>query len=291
MITYKDWFSFLVLVSCCIPTRLWGFSYSLNKHSIQVGESATLSISLPNKIGNDKPLVIDDLLDRHPNLKVLERNTSQTDTGVTITFELTAYQASQLRIPPIQVKWGPDTFSTEALELSVTSTRNPDDMEIRADFGRLRPPFPWRKAYLGLIFFLGTLLLLWLIRWSFLRIQWKKLLSFSWTFTFPSFETDRMWLRKEIARFKNQIRKGNAPPEIVDQILYSLMVFLKRRTKAPAPALTRKELEQTLHEKQLRSKTRSLLAQVDDFKYHSLEKMSAPELAEELIARIESEFL
>jgi BatD DUF11 like domain len=292
MITYKDWFTFLVLVSCWISPQVWGFSFSLNKRSIQIGEVAVLSLVLPNTNRSDRPVIVDDLLDRHPQLKVLERNMSQTDNGMTITFEITAYQASDFRIPPVQVKWGPDTFSTEALELTVTSSRTPDDMEIRSDFGKLRPPFPWRKAYLVFLSGIGALLALWLLRWSFLRIQWRKLSRFLyWRPKLPSFETDRMWLRKEVAKFRVKLKSGQADPELVDQILYTLKLFLQKQTDTITPALTRIELENQLSERHLKPKTKTLLAQVDDFKYHKADKAGAPQVAEELLARIESEFL
>ena len=292
MITYKDWFIFLVLVSCWLPSQLWGFSFALDKRSIQIGEVTVLTLVLPITNRPDKPLIIDDLLDRHPQLKVLERNMNQTDTATTITFEITAYEARDFRIPPIQVKWGADTFSTEALDLSVTTSRAPEDTEIRPDFGKLRPPFPWRKAYLTLIACLGAVLAIWLVRWSLLRIPWRRVTQLiEWKPKLPNLETDRMWLRKEIAKFRRELNAGNTHPELVDRILYTLKIFLQRQTHTTVPALTRMEIEHKLPEKQLKASTRTLLAQIDDFKYHTVEKEDAPKLAEELLARMESDYL
>ncbi|MFM8268703.1 MAG: hypothetical protein ACKN9V_00825, partial [Pseudomonadota bacterium] len=270
MITYKDWFSFLALVNSFLSLHLWGFSFELNKHSIQIGETAILSISLPTSTKDRKVVVLDDLLYGHPELKILERNMNQRENETILTFEITSYQAKDYRIPPIQVKWGSDTFSTEALDLAVTTSRLAEDTEIRPEFGTLEPPFPWRKVYLGLLLFFGMALSFWIIRWSFLRIPWHTFRRFSWRFKYPSFETDRMWLRKELDRLRQEVQKGKCDAKLVDQIFYTLKVFFERRTHSPALALTQRELEAQLPNKLLSQETKSILSEGDRFKFQTV---------------------
>lgn len=291
MITYKDWYIFLALVSFWLPTSVWGFSFELNKSSIQIGDTAVLSIILPNSDRAERPLIQDELLLSHPELKILERNTSEKDNQLIITFEVTAYQAKNYRIPPVQIKWGPDTFSTEALDLTVTTTRPPDDTQIRPEFGEITPPFPWRKAYLLVLGVLGSLMLLWLLKWMALRIPWKRLMRFSWQIRMPKLETDRMWLRKEIAQLRIQVKEGNSSPELIDRIIFTLKIFLNRRTLFPAPALTSKELEASLPKKYLEKHLKPVFLTSDKFKYQSIQKEDVPRLADELLTQIEKEFL
>lgn len=291
MTIYKEWYIFLVLVSTGLPANLWAFSFVLSKPSIQVGETTILRIELPESGRDGKPLVLDELLSQHSQLKVLERNMSQGDNSVSFTFEITAYKAGDYRIPPIQIKWGSDSFSTEALDLNVGTTRDPDDREIRADFDTLKTPFPWRKAYFWVMASFALLLGFWLLRWTLMRIPWKNLKRLSFKFRWPSFETDKMWLRKEIARLRNELTKGPATPELVDRIFYTLSLFLKRKTNSPVPALTSQELLGELSDKSIRSQMGFILKSTDHFKYELTDKANAPKFAEELLSTIEKVFL
>jgi len=291
MITCKDWYILLVLVSFCLPSPLWAFSFSLSKQTISLGETAVLRIDFSEVTQEGNPLILDELLNQAPKLKILERNLQRGENSLSITFEITSYFPGDYRIPPVQVKWGSDTFSTEALELKVTTTRAPEDMEIRPDFGALKTPFPWRKAFFWVITSAAGLLSFWIIRWTLKRIPWNRLKRMSWNLHWPSLETDRMWLKKELARLRKQLKAGESGPELVDQIFHSLGIFLQKKTHTPVPALTSLEIEKKLGDHRFKPKMAPILRETDYLKYQSVDKKDSSRIAEELLTRIEKDFL
>ena len=290
MITYRDWFIFLAGARILLAEPAV-FSFRLDKSQIQVGETATLTLQIPHLNRSDRPIVNDELYNAHPSLKPLATTLQKDNLYFNLTFEFTAYKANDYRIPPIQVKWGPDSYSSEALPLSVITTRKSEDSEIRPDFSSLPMPFPWSKAYRVLIGTLSLGIVFWLVRRLIQKAPWKALFRFYNHLKIPSFETDRAWLKKELRRIQNQISLVPDYPQAVDDVFQTLTLFLKRKTGSPVPAWTSTEIRNQVPQKLLKKEVLSLFHTTDLFRYGATTKENSKLLATRLISAIEKEYL
>ncbi|NBX93692.1 MAG: hypothetical protein EB078_04275 [Proteobacteria bacterium] len=288
MTIFKDWFIFLgsaitILCNIALP-----FTYELDKPTIKIGETTTLTVRLPLAKDGSVPQLFEDLVVDHPDLKLLERNYHVDSNTHIWTYEFTAYQPGTFTIPPLQIKSSSDTFSTVAKTVSVISTRSENDMEIRAEFPRLVSPLPWRKLLTGLYWVLGLLATAWIIQWSFKQIQWARLRQLSLSFTLPNLTSDRQWLRKEIQRFRKQLLEGRNQAELIDEITYTLKVFFERKTHQPSPSLTTQELKKRINPRYHTSEIHASLLKTDAVKFQHTPHSA---LAEELLNTIERELL
>jgi hypothetical protein len=288
MITYKDWFIFLVNALLLLADSSFAITFELNKPTIQIGETTTLKINIPHEEDGSSPQIFEDLLTDNPNIKLLERRTSRNNGAFEVTYELTSHKAGQYQIPPVQILWGPNTFSTSALSLSVFTTRSEGDSEIRPEFERISIPFSWRKFLSGLYWIMAFLIGVWVAYWIIKNIPWRNLRHLSWDIKLPNLESDRKWLRREVVRFRKQLESGQASPQMIDEITYCLKVFLTRQTQQPATALTSHEVKHRLNPKY---QSNDILYRSDSFKFRPTKEENPSSVAEFLLKKIEEEFL
>ena len=228
MITCKDSLLFLIAVSFLEASSAFSFSFSLDRSTVQVGEAASLRVFVPFSKDAERPLVFDDLLTRHKKLKVLEQQAQRTPEGHQLIFEITAYEPNEYRIPPIQIKMGPDTFSTEALSLQVITTRQKEDLDIRPEFEPLKKPFPWRTFYAAAMWILVGSVLIWWSRWALSKVSLKRLFFSLRNLSLPKYESRRAWLKLEIKRIKNRLASENQQSDILDDAFSRSKGFLRK---------------------------------------------------------------
>lgn len=291
MTTYKDLSIFWVVGSFLWACLSFGLEFSIDKSTIEVGEPAILSVRLPKTSASEKPEVFEDFLTQHKDLKLLEQHAKHDENSYEWTFELTAHKPGSYQIPPIQIQAGPNSYSTTAIPLAVTTTRAVEDTEIRPEQGALSLPFPWRKLFNTSIAIICSLVFLWLLNRIFRRVSWARVKNFRFHFRFPNLETNRMWLRKEIKKIRQDLVSGNASPALVDQTVYVLRMFLLKQTRFPTTAWTSKEITHNLPPAFLRTDLKTIFLHSDHLQFAEPNKLNAKEVAEELLNRIEKEFL
>lgn len=269
----------------------WSFSFELTKPKIQIGEPTLLKIHLPHKGNVQRPIIFDDLLTKNKNLKLLEHQIVKTDSEYEISFELTAHSAKKLSIPPIQIQLGPDTFSTETLALDVWSSRDANDSEIRAEFEPLQLPIPWKKLFSYFVWSISGLCVLWTIRRTLSRIPWKQLQLKLNALKTPNLESNRMWLKRQLKRIRSERQKQANPLMLADDLSFVLKKFLERQTHTPALSLTAEELAARLPQLTARPGKKTLLARMDWVRYQPKERITYEPVIDELIDRVEKEFL
>lgn len=291
MTTFKEWFIFLMNANFLWSVTAWGFSFELTKPKIQIGESTLLKIHVPHHADSQRPIIFDDLLTQNKNLKLLEHQIVKTDSEYEISFELTAHSAKKLSIPPVQIQLGPNTFSTETLALEVWSSRDENDSEIRAEFDPLQLPIPWKKLFSYFIWSISGLCVLWIIRRTLSRIPWQQLPLKLKTLKIPNLESNRTWLKRQLKRIRSERQQQANPLILVDDLSYVLKKFLGRQSHTPALSWTAEELATRLPQLTGRPGKKTLLARMDWVRYQPKDRMAYEPVIDELIDRVEKEFL
>lgn len=290
MITCKDWLFFLITAKSLTLLAVPSFSFHLDKKNIQLGESVFFQIEVPKSQTHTKPLVLDDSLQQQKEIKLLERNLRETPESWIVTYELTTHDLSPLRVPPIQIKSGADLFSTESQTVSVDTSRAEDDMEIRAEFSELKPPFPWRLLYLALIAFFSLVASLWFLSWVVRKIPWRRindLQNFIPRFHFPR---HRKWLRTRLAEIEEKIKGGSVNASLVDEVEQALRYFLFQKTSLPIRSWTSREIKCSSSHRLFSAPTLRILSDAEAFKYSSPQKANPHQVALHLIQEIRRVF-
>lgn len=290
MITYKGWLCFLIIAKSFTLMAVDGFSFHLDKDSIQVGESAFLTIQIPATEKDTSPTLVDGSLENHRSLKLLERSLRKSPHHWVVTYEITAHEPAQIRIPAIQVRAGADTFSTESKNLLISTSRADNDKDLRPEFGSLKAPFPWRNIYLALIWALSLGIFIWLFSWLVKKIRWKTLLTIKFSVPHFQWESHRGWLRKQLQEIENKINKGDKRPQLVDEINLTLKQFLEKKTTTAILSKTTTELRVQSDQRFLKRQTIETLSEVDSFKYSQTSKDDPQLLAIQLIKNIREIF-
>lgn len=291
MITYKDWFIFLGVARLILGQPVFALEFSISKPSIQVGEPALLTLKLPKSSPSDRAELFDDFLTTHKELKLLEQHARHQDQFFEWTFEFTSHKPGNYQIPPLQVKVGPNTYSTTALPLLVTTSREVEDTQIRPEQGVLSPPFPWKKVFNITIWLICAIVVLWLLNRIVRRVSWRAIKQFRIRISLPNLETNRMWLRKELNKIRQELASGNTSAALVDKIIYTLRLFLLRQTHFPTTAWTSKEITHQLPAPLLKGELKTIFLHSDHLQFAEIQKDNAKAVAEELLDRIEREYL
>lgn len=292
MTIYKDWYIFLVVASFFLALPLRAFEFELSESTIRVGQSTFLTLRLPHSSPGTPPILFEDLLNQHKEIKLLERRTNQTSTQFEWVFEITAHKPGTFQVPPIQVQLGPNTYSTTALPLTVTTFRGEKDNQIRPEFGNLSNPFPWKKIFSFVTWGMVAGLLGWLLHRISKRVQWSRLKNWFQLPTLPSLETDKMWLKKELSLIRHSLdSKEDLSPQIVDQIVRTLRIYLKRRTHLPATGWTSREILKRLPQRYTKKDLQTVFSQADKHQFQRSHNTDTKDVAENLLKHIEREFL
>lgn len=250
MTTFKDWFIFLGaggLAVCNLATAK-PLDYTLSRSSIQPGERTVLTLRLRIDPGErprgdtDVILINDTLLTENPRLRLLENDHKASESEWIWTYELTSYEAGEAMIPPIEVQAGPDSYSTEATALTVTTSRSPDDNELRPEYDAIRSPFrPGR--WLKLIAAVAFIFMAYRLGRKYLpRLRKRLQRPVPVPVPAPSLPEDHLeWLRQQLARIRAILEHSPQAMIVADELAQVLREFFSRKSTQPVRMWTTRE--------------------------------------------------
>jgi hypothetical protein len=228
-----------------------GLAFELRPEQVEPGERARLSVALPlSAIGladvdeeTELPALNDDLLLEAHDLQVLDRDFRRERDQLVWTFDVVAHKDGKYNLPPLEVRFGAQSFSTETVLLTVKSSRAPGDEALRPDYGAVGIPWRWKLWALGLVA-LAVTVFLWRKFAHRRRLLARLLRSYGTRFrrswSEPSPENV---LRRELKLCRDALAGGGAPAAILDRATHAVRWYLTRRQARPANAWTTEELD------------------------------------------------
>jgi len=142
-----------VLSSGAVPARAASFTASLDRDTITLGETATLSLKFDG--GQSKNVPTPSV----PGLQFANTGNSQNfsiingamSSTVTVTFSVTARQAGEFTIPALTADVNGQPLSTKPLKLTVTTASAPSAAAVSSgnEVAFLKLAFPKPKIYVG----------------------------------------------------------------------------------------------------------------------------------------------
>lgn len=238
-----SYFSFVIAALLAFEARgADGFTYRLTPAEIRPGERTVLEIRLAVKDPEQAPVVYDQLVTQSTEIHVLEKESKDENGQFVFRLELTTHKPGTFRLAPIEIRSGPNTYSTEALELKVATERVDGDSELRPELGEVPLPQPWGR---WVAIFAGAMLSFLVARWGVkkMRRRPKKVVAPP-----PEPEEDPLvWLRRELDRFFAELKPEDAMPSNKSDELMSLVkIYFARVSKSPVRAWTLTEFRQKL---------------------------------------------
>lgn len=257
-VTSRIIFALAVLCACnagfgeagTTPTAPTGLVFQLDPQKITPGQRARLTVALPlASVGladvdeeTQLPTLRDDLLLETDDIQVLERDFRRERDNLIWTFDVTAHKDGKYNLPPLEVRSGGQTFSTEAVPLTVKSNRPPGDEALRPDFESVRKPWNWLRLLLILAVALVA------------GFAWKKsthqrrlasrLFARAWHrlrrwLEAPAPESVLRW---ELAGCRSALAAGHPPEAVLDRATRAVREYLAHRRENAANAWTTDEL-------------------------------------------------
>ncbi len=265
--------------------------FTASKNTIQYGERTRIEFSLPiSALGlakyddeSELPVLNDDLVMENKHLIVLERDFRREKDTLIWRFDVTAYEKGKVIVPPVEIKFGPHTFSSESVPLDVVARRKENDKELRPDFGLAALPVDWAFwVALGGFTLVGILVFFYGRKkrwWIRLVSRWRRLSQKSSV----AEEAPESWLRRELMRLRTRLRApGEGIPPLVDDLTAVLRVFFRRKTSQPADSWTTGELQRKLPAGTLPEPLVPVLQRADRFKFQGVE-MDGAHAAKEIV--------
>jgi len=310
MITFKGSFTFSVavaLLACSAGLGAAGpappeteFSFKLDPASVEPGQRAVLEIRLPFSVlgvedwddeSDSTPEAKDDLLTASRGFEVLERDYRRDGNTFVWRYQIAAYRAGSYLVPPVEIKAGPNTFSSIVSILSVKSTRGQGDIEVREGYGVLSPPWRW-KLWLGIL--LAALAMgaagttLW--RWLAVRLRRHAPPQPQAAASLPE-EDPRDWLRREIQRIHTEREEGAPADQTLDRLTTAVREYFSRWLRLPAFAWTTPELHRRLaHDEEVRQ-VLPVLDQCDECRFLPWSYLAKDTVVIEGLAQVEKALL
>lgn len=248
----KGWYIFLgsvlLSVSSLYAEKL---ETQLSPPEIQPGEHAFFDLKLHSEAGDkasDNELEIaiaDDLLMQHKQIKVLDKKFIKEENIPTFRYEITAYEAGELRLPPIQVKWGGNQLSTESTPFKIVSTREATDDAIRDAFGEVSRPLPLLRIAKLILIAIITYFLCWII-WPWMQKLPGLIPKQKVHVPVIREEDPLVWLKRELERFKTKKKMEAENPELIDDWYQIVKTFFAKREKKSVRAWTTVEFKSHL---------------------------------------------
>ena len=278
MTTSKDWYIFFAsaaLLVCSLGLAVGKFSFTISRWQIEPGQTTRLEIELPLSAVSDTPWdleqfppqVNDELLTNSKAIVVLETNYEQSGEVLKWQYHLTGHHLGTFAIPPVEIRLGPHTFSTENIPVSIETTREKEDFHLREEYGELSVPFVWKKWF-NLIFLIPLCLIgfwLWKRYGHFLRIK-RPHPSFQRIVVLPA-ENPKQWLKRQIARIRKRQHDKTLPPVLIDELSDVVREYYARTTHMPVQSWTTTEMSQRLDEQSKANEVARFLRKCDEFKY------------------------
>ncbi len=253
-----------------------GLTSTVTKRAIELGERTHVEFHLPiSALGlakyddeSELPVLNDDLIMDSKNILVLERDFTREKDTLIWRFDITSYKKGKAIVPPVEIRFGPHTFSSEAVPLEVVSTRTVEDKALRPDFGASSYPVDWAFwIKLSLFAILAATVAYYLRKYPGWR-GW--LVRLKQRATMPKIveEAPESWLRRELMRLKSRLTEtGEGRLPLVDDFTRTLRGFFRRKTAKPAESWTTSELKTKLPVGTLPAEIIPLLSRADSWKF------------------------
>lgn len=223
--------------------------YKLSAKSIKPGERATLEVRLPVRPEErgkeaEPPFINDDLLTQAPQVILLERDFYREEDEWVWHYEVTGYRPGRIAIPPVEIRMGGESLSTERVDIEIAEVRKEDDLELRPETGLLSPPIPWATwlwrfalfAAAAAAFFFGD---------RYLKKRFKKKPVVIEPRATAPVESPEAWLRRQLQRIRHQMETQERKP-FVDELTHVLREYFAKRRSQAVEAWTTSEMRQRL---------------------------------------------
>ncbi len=279
------WFGILALPIIGVGNPL---ITKISPTEIQPGERVRLEIILEAKnSGELEPEIRDDLLLKDGQIQLLDQFFERDEDSLRWVYDFTAYDEGEFRIPPLEIRLGADTYSTESTVFQAVTQRSHEDETLRGDQGLVSKPIPWLT--LLLVFIVGGVL--WYFRNSIRLPKWRWALKKRKSHV-PVFTEDELkWLRRELDRIRNELKNHpDRSDKLVDQTTLALREFCKRRFSPTARSWTSTEILWHLSQLVEQAPLAEICQECDRYQFGP-EKTRAPQVVEKSTHNIEKLFL
>ena len=273
MIIFKDWFISFVAVGLLAFSgfALSGQSqitFSVKPQRIQPGEHAVLEIIFsPKSVLKDAaPVLHDELLQKSETIQWLDRSSKQDGDKTIWRFEFTSYAVGKTVVPPVEVDYAGDSFSTETSPVEISTTRQDGDENLREEYGPVPLPIQWRHLAqmigLGLLFGIAALLIIFLGRKFWPKKGFREEED-------DLFEEDPLiWLRARLNTLKNRLHQPESSPERpLDELTGLLRTYFAKASRNPVEAWTTGEFRQRFKRDETAQLVAGLLEHCDELKF------------------------
>jgi hypothetical protein len=279
MTTSKGSFNFLGCAALLVCNLAFGegLKWSVTPKTIQPGERARLEIEIPlaelgiKDLDEDTilPQMRDDLLNDAKAIMILERDFRRERDALVWRYDITAYEKGKPNIPPVEIRLGPLSFSTEATPLEVLSTRQPDDTALREEYGPATYPIRW--LLLLIVAVLGGIgAAAWRFGRPYYRAYMRRFHTAPVVHAAPKEKPDE-WLRKRLAVIREKLAAAGedaaANDIIVDDIALAIREYYARREGRPVEAWTTREFRARMQTVDRAQKICPVFDRCDEWKF------------------------
>jgi hypothetical protein len=278
MIIFKDWFisfvgaGLLAFSSCVTAGATSALTFNVTPSRIQPGEHAVLEITFsPENPSNEiTPVLGDQLLSKVESLQWLGRDSKQ-EKGKTIwRFEFTSYNVGQVTIPPVEIQYGPENFSTESRRIDISSSRQDGDENIREEYGPVPLPVQWRHL-LGLFAKALAVIAFVFVLFAFVRKYWKQRPAPKEEG--PVEENPLVWLRGQLEELRTNLQRETPPARPVDELTGLLRTYFAKASQNPVEAWTTGEFRDRFARDEIAQRVGKILERCDELKFGGATKV------------------
>lgn len=268
---------------------------TLSPPSIRPGQRTRLTLTLQKSLLPTEyklriqPELNDTLITAKKDIHILEQDFIEKDDSYVWQFDLTSYHTGQVQIPPIEVRLGPTTYSTDAQDLSLVTSRAETDTEIRPEFGKLGLPIDWAKWALATLYAALTLTVAWILRkWAPRLKGWAKQ---QLNRPKPPDATAEQWLTRELKRIKLAMARGQDSETTIDELTDVLRNYFAKSTSLPVRQWTTGEFRKRLQSDNRTNSVLPLFLETDLVKFHPNQQANLESLIQNSIKITEQKLL
>lgn len=260
MTTCSAWSNFSGAVALLAYSALAGtetFRFRVDPSTIEPGQHTRVELRLPKRLVPSKDGesrldmvdVRDELLQKANGLVLVRQDRGWVGEEAVWTYEITGHNVGSFRVPPIEVIAGPNSFSTEATELKIATSRSEGDMVPRPNAEDETMPIRlpgWLKAIASLLA-IGTALG-WIARWLYRRYGHLLYRRNRGPILLPpvTVEPPDSWLRAQLDEYRRKIASGEEAEDFVDELTDILREYFSRSFSRPVEAWTTSEIRRNL---------------------------------------------
>jgi hypothetical protein len=273
MIIFKGWFIFSIVAALLVCNGTRGaeskLHYTLEPSAIQPGDRVKFTVRLdlthPPVGATTAPAIHDDLFGKSERIQILDRQASASSTEAVWTYEFTSYQVGEINLPPVEVQWGSENFSSESQTLKVSSTRPEEDEAVRSEYGEVEAPFPWKRwmRFGGLV--LLAILMIAALMYLLRRRQPTPEIDDSGMI--PAGLDPLLWLKEQLTRFREGLQSSPQPEHPVDDLALILREYFARSSSNPVETWTTREFQERFSRDEIARRIGEVFEACDQIKF------------------------